>query len=261
MSNLPSISSRAFDSGGVAEYGLRLRADEVDVWRGALDDQSASTVESLRMLLSKDERERANRFFFDRDRRRFIVARGILRTLLGKYLSRHPAQLAFTYGPNGKPRLVQPAGEAPLYFNVAHSDDLALFAVTSVGEVGVDLEKVRDLPDWRSVAEASFSAPELARLRACPPDRQRDEFFAAWTRQEAVLKALGTGLGGATAGTETAFVVHPLNPAPGYAGALAAAPGADCAGAIRGWESLPVTNEFPEPTSSQSAPLSKLDRI
>ena len=167
-----------------------------------------------------------------------MVGRGILRALLGRYLDCDPAEIRFHYGPNGKPALVSPASADVLHFNLAHSDGLALYAFTRLGDVGIDVERIRDLPDWPHVAEAAFSPRELAQLKACPPERQREEFFRAWTRQEAVLKALGTGLGGSAATQhsdvsskrgdapvpEGAFNVHPLNPAPGFAGALAAAP-------------------------------------
>ena len=127
-------------------------------------------------------------------------------------------------------------GAAPTFFNAAHSEGLALYAFTHVGEVGIDIELIRDLPDWEQVAGAAFSPHELALLRACPAERRRDEFFRAWTRQEAVLKALGTGLGGAAKiGSETGFSVHPLDVGPGLAAALAVGPTARRPTLILGW--------------------------
>jgi 4'-phosphopantetheinyl transferase len=205
---------------------LRLRPEDVDVWSASLDDQPAEALRAMRALMSRDEAERAQAFYFERDRRRFIVGRGILRVLLGRYLDRAPGQLVFLYGPNGKPALSSDVGAAALHFNVAHSEGLALYAFTPGGEVGIDVEWIRELPDWEQVAETVFSWRELAHLRACPPERRREEFFRAWTRQEAVLKDLGTGLGGASSAQEeaAAFNVYPLHPAPGFAAALAAAP-------------------------------------
>ena len=201
---------------------LRLRPTDVDVWCASLDDHPVETVPLLQALISRDEAERARGFYFERDRRRYLVGRGILRILLGRYLGRAPQEVVFRYGPNGKPSLAAGLADAPLHFNVAHSEGLALYAFTSAGPVGVDLELMRDLPDWPQVADAVFSARELAQLRACPPAGRRDEFFRAWTRQEAVLKALGTGLAGAAdAAAEAAFAVHPLQVAPGFAAALA----------------------------------------
>lgn len=220
--------------GGPGRFSaLPLRADDVDIWRAALDEQPADVVHAMQALLSSDERERAGGFFFERDRQRFIVARGILRMLLGRYLNCRPDEVVFSYGPNGKPAL---SPETGLYFNVAHSEGLALYAFTRVGEVGIDVECMRDLPEWEQIAESAFSSHELAQLRACPPDRRRDEFFRAWTRQEAVLKALGTGLGAvAEAGAESAFTVYPLDAGPGFAAALACSPMARKPAQVLGW--------------------------
>lgn len=225
----PPVRGNGAGAGSAAR--LPLSSTEVEVWRVALDDQPAEVVSFMATLLSRDEAERAQRFFFARDRGRFLVGRGMLRMTLARYLERAPQELVFRYGPNGKPALAAEVGDlrahAPLYFNVAHSEGLALFAVTRAGEIGIDVEWMRELPDWEQVAGAAFSARELAQLRACPPVRRRDEFFRAWTRQEAVLKALGTGLGGLDeSAAQTSFQVYPLEVAPGFAAALAANPAA-----------------------------------
>jgi 4'-phosphopantetheinyl transferase len=220
--------------------GLSLRGNEVDLWRAELDEQEPEAFASLRALLSPDEEERASRFYFERDRRRFVVARGILRTLLGRYLRREPGTLQFRYGDNGKPALVMLAGEMPLHFNVAHSDALAVFAFCRAGEVGVDLERIRPLPEWRQIAATYFSAQELARIEACPEHARAEAFFAAWTRQEAILKAQGVGLGATTPAKTDAELraschrVHGLHVAPGFAAALALPNGA-CHSTCRTW--------------------------
>ncbi len=217
-----------------APTGTRSAGSEVDVWRASLDDQPLEAMEGMTALISPDEAERARSFYFDRDRRRFVVGRGILRILLGRYLGCAPAQVAFRYGAHGKPALAN--ASVGLHFNVAHSEGLALYAFTRAGEVGVDVECMRDLPDWEQVAEAAFSPHELAQLRACAPARRRDEFFRAWTRQEAVLKALGTGLSGASGlGAESGFNVYPLDAGPGFAAALACSPAARKPDQLRGW--------------------------
>lgn len=223
-----------------------LRAADVDIWRASLDEPPDDAVAFFRTLLSTDEEERARRFYFDRDRRRFVVGRGILRLLLARYLGCPVSEIAFRYGPNGKPLLPADDGNAPIHFNVAHSESLALFAFARAGEIGVDLERVRDLPDWEYIASAYFSPREQARLRDCPADERRVEFFRAWTRQEAVLKANGLGLGmsqGGLPGTWPAgalatdgenpafcasarpeFKLYPLQPVDGYAAAVAVPP-------------------------------------
>jgi 4'-phosphopantetheinyl transferase len=175
----------------------------------------------LETLLSPDEIERGSRFHFERDRKLFIVGRGTLRVLLGGYLGRPPQEIAFRYGVNGKPLLAcEGAGAPPIHFNVTHSDGVALFAFTRAGEIGVDLERIRDLPDWQAIAEASLSAKQLERLWRAPANRRREEFFRAWTQQEALLKAAGTGLGGEPPRIED-FNVYSLRAAPGFAAALA----------------------------------------
>ena len=215
---------------------LPLGLDDVDVWRASLDDQPAGTLALMQSLISADEFERARRFFFDRDRRRYVVGRGILRMLLGRYLHCAPQEIALTYGQYGKPALAQVGGGRALHFNIAHSEGLALYAFTYAGEVGVDVEKMRDLPDWAEVARSAFSPHEYALLLACPAERRRDEFFRAWTRQEAVLKALGTGLSGVAAQTsKKAFTVYPLDVGPGFAAALATSPQAKRSHAINDW--------------------------
>lgn len=232
----------ARDRPNAAAPAALLRADEVDLWRADLDEQPPDVVQFLQTLISADEAERARRFYFERDRRRFVVGRGILRTLLGKYEGRAPRELAFRYGANGKPGLAMKAGTPPVFFNVAHSEGIAVYAFTRVGEVGVDVERVRDLPEWETIAASYFLPRELGRIYACPADGRHEEFFRAWTRQEALLKAHGVGLGGAvgrgagaprraggeeesllphSAPASPAFALHPLAPAPGFTGALA----------------------------------------
>lgn len=225
------------ERGGIAAAQLPLGAREVDVWQASLDDKPAPAVQAMEAILSDEEHERARRFFFARERVRFVVGRGILRVLLARYTGGSPQALTFTHGTNGKPALTAgEGGRAPLFFNVTHSDGLALYAFTRAGEVGIDVERIRELPDWEQVAASAFSPRELERLRATPPERRRDEFFNAWARQEAVLKALGTGLSSVEVfDSEHGFVVHPLKLKSGYAGALAVRPFARWHSAILGW--------------------------
>ena len=209
------------------------QARDVDVWRADLDAPGDTTVAWLESLLAPDEVDRTRRFFFARDRRRYVVGRGILRVVLGRYVGRAPAALTCAYGANGKPRLVT----NEIHFNVAHSDALALFAVSRTGEVGIDVERIRDLPDCDDVAKSAFSPQELAKLQACPPERRQEEFFHAWARQEAVLKALGTGLADVKAdAVQRGFSVYPLKVDEGFAAALALAAPARVAETILSWD-------------------------
>lgn len=195
----------------------RLRARDVDLWRVPLDAQPDEWVEQLGGTLSEDEQSRAEGFHFERDCRRFVVGRGLLRVLLGRYVDRAPEDLVFTYGPNGKPYL---AGE-DVHFNLAHSEGLAVFAFTRAGDVGLDLERVRELPDWPAITATCFPADERRRVQRAAPTDRLAEFFRAWTRQEARLKAAGTGLGADDPVLEHGRCVHALQVAPGFEGALA----------------------------------------
>jgi 4'-phosphopantetheinyl transferase len=163
-----------------------LAAGEIHVWAISLADSSIDAI-----VLSPAERERAARFAFDKPRRTFVVTRIALRSLLGRYLNAPPQEVSIESGLNGKPRLA--AGD--LQFNVAHSSDLALIAITCDGEIGVDLEELRPVGESLEIAESNFHPNELAAIRrACEADVDR-EFLRCWTRKEAIVKALGVGIG------------------------------------------------------------------
>ncbi len=164
----------------------------VRVWVTSLD-QLADRAGDFRSVLAGDERARADRFYFERDRRRFVVCRGVLRMLLSDELDVDPGRIEFSYGPYGKPSIASPRGR-DVKFNVSHSDGLALFAVTAAAEVGIDLERVRPLDDLQQVAESVFSARERAELASLPASDRTEGFFIRWTRKEAFVKARGDGL-------------------------------------------------------------------
>jgi 4'-phosphopantetheinyl transferase len=187
------VAESAGSQGQVPAPGARpqtaIAPDELHVWQTSLQ-RSAAEVAALRGLLCADERDRADRFRFDRDRSRYTVGRGILRLLLGRYLGRPAARVAFEYGRFEKPRLV---GQ-PLCFNVSHSGPVALFAFTRLGEVGIDVEL--DDADFarERIAERFFSPAEVSALRALPQSLQSLAFLTCWTRKEAFIKARGDGL-------------------------------------------------------------------
>jgi 4'-phosphopantetheinyl transferase len=171
---------------------VALGAGEVHVWRVSLV-QPPEAIAALADTLSPDERERAARFHFERDRAAFTVARGALRALLGRYLARLPGDLGFGYHARGKPYLAAPAGDR-LRFNLSHSGGLALIALTQGREVGVDIEHKRALQDLTSLARISFAPGEYATLCGLAPRDQPDAFFACWSRKEAFIKATGEGV-------------------------------------------------------------------
>ncbi|MFC2045944.1 4'-phosphopantetheinyl transferase family protein [Chloroflexota bacterium] len=166
---------------------------EVHVWRASLD-LPASRVQSLQHTLAADELTRADRYYSWQDSERFIVARGLLRAILSRYLDMAPDHLRFCYGPRGKPKLDKETGGEALRFNVTHTQGLALYAVAHGREVGIDVERIRpELVDG-DIAERFFSPREVAALRTLPVALRPESFFNCWTRKEAYTKARGDGL-------------------------------------------------------------------
>ncbi len=168
-------------------------AAEVHVWRIPLECGDAA-LDRLRTFLADDERQRAERFYFEKDRRHFIAGRGALRSLVAGYLNRHPSQVRLAYTNYGKPLLAAEFGSTELRFNLSHSHGLALLAVTRGRDIGVDLEHIRANLDGEQLAERFFSPCEVAVLRSLAPELRREAFFQCWTRKEAYIKANGKGL-------------------------------------------------------------------
>lgn len=160
--------------------------------------------EGLRRHLSPAERVRADRFRFPRDRRRYVIGRGTLRLRLAAYLGCPPSGVGIVQDEYGKPHLAAGLDAGfPLSFNLSHSGDLALLAVGGGPALGVDVEAIR--PIEPGVAECVFAPDERALLDAVPADRRQQAFFTCWTRKEAYVKALGSGLSTPL----TAFAVSP----------------------------------------------------
>lgn len=160
----------------------------IDVYTFRMDEHAAEATRFLE-ILSRDERDRAQRFRTERDRRRYIVRRGLLRELLSGYLDRPPERIRFVCSPEGKLSLKR--GE--VRFNLAHSHGLVVYAVARGREVGCDIE-------WRDcrfvaglVPEKFFSPRELRMLRGLAADKRTEGFFNCWTRKEAYIKARGVG--------------------------------------------------------------------
>ncbi len=164
---------------------------EVHLWLAPLavePDELARFEE----LLSHDEGARAGRLLDRENRNRLIAGRGLLRTILGRYLEKPPAEIRFAYGEQGKPSLAG-EGHHGLAFNLSHGGELLLLAVARHREVGVDLEQMRDDLPFREMAARYFASPERAELFALPPQTQLRAFYRCWTRKEAYLKGCGSG--------------------------------------------------------------------
>jgi 4'-phosphopantetheinyl transferase len=236
-----SYSKRFAPSWSRPPKTLLLEDNEVHVWRASLE-LPAPRVQALQHDLSEEELERAERFHFQRHQSHFIAARGLLRTILGRYLKTEPRRLRFRYGPKGKPELVGGTSRRALRFNVSHSHDLALYAITHGREIGVDVERIRPDVAGEKIAERFFCPQEAAALRQLPDGVRQTAFYTCWTRKEAYLKAIGEGITLRLDQFEVSVVpgepavllsIHgdpkeasywslkELDPEPGYVGALA----------------------------------------
>lgn len=211
-----------------------LRPGQAHLWRFDLHRVPA---EWSARLLSRDEGARATRFRFDVHRRRFVAGRAVVRTILGRYMAREPSRLEFRYGPQGKPALRSTSNVA---FNLSHSDALALLVVASVDPLGVDVERIRFIPEMQAIARRMFSDPEASEVLAASNPLRTLKFFRCWTRKEAVVKALGGGLSidladfGVSLGPQprvlsihgdareaNEWTMTEVEPAPGYVAAVA----------------------------------------
>lgn len=178
-----------------APESLSLASGEVHAWRAPLDlpaEIASALQENFLRTLNGEEIARANRFHFEQHRRRFILARGFLRELLARYLQTSPAAVTFSYGPYGKPALNDE--RAPLRFNASHSHELAVFAFVQDCEIGVDVEYIKTDLKTEEIANHFFSAAEVQTLNALPETEKAAAFFRCWTRKEAYIKAIGSGL-------------------------------------------------------------------
>ncbi|HEY6444314.1 MAG TPA: 4'-phosphopantetheinyl transferase superfamily protein [Candidatus Acidoferrales bacterium] len=171
---------------------LTLEENTVHAWSADLD-RSPYEIRRLHDTLSPDERERAFRFRFAGDQQRFIASRGILRDILARYVGRPPDALHFSYGPFGKPSLADDCA-SDLRFNLSHSGNVALYAVTHNREVGVDVERIDSSFVDDGIEEKFFSDNEIAKLRSLHTSERPRAFFNCWTRKEAYVKACGGGL-------------------------------------------------------------------
>jgi 4'-phosphopantetheinyl transferase len=235
--------SQVDEEPGWSPKNFQLASDEVHTWCASLDVPPEASAR-LYATLTPDERDRSARFHFERDRQRFIVAHGVLRELLARYLHTEPGQIRFVCNAFGKPDLSHACGSR-LKFSLSHSAGLALIGVVTGSSVGVDLEYIRAQSDYVDVARCFFSADEVNLLTALPRHLSAEAFFSCWTKKEAYIKACGEGLAISLNSFSVPLTTAPactpvdlrvdsndvvparrwslytLRPAPGYAGALA----------------------------------------
>lgn len=227
----------------------RLSDDEIHVWCVELD--AADEVATFAACLSAEERERASGLLSGTHQRRFVVARGMLRQLLGRYLDQDPGAVTFSRGAHGKPFLP----EGGLHFNVSHTHELALYAIARDREVGVDVEWMRPQVAHEQIAARFFSLEEQEALAQVSNEERRTAFYNIWTRKEAYVKARGDGIAAGlgtfavSLGAEAALLrsdegqdeverwkLMTLEPATGYVAALC---GAGVDWQVQGWRWRP----------------------
>ena len=220
-----------------------LSIGEIHVWTARLVDEHCATADLL-PILSREERAQAAQFSFDRDRVRFIQAHGVVRQILSNYLDADAATLIFARNHHDKPYLIPRANGPHLEFSVSRSSNCCMLAVQLDHSIGIDVEKVRDLPQAIDIVQSYFTPAESKALSALRGAARRDAFFALWTHKEATVKGLGISLaahlgriefhldpiGGlrliAWDGDQSVaqgWSVVRLDPAPGYVAAVASA--------------------------------------
>jgi len=170
-----------------------IASGEMHIWRYSLE-LSPEHVQTAEALLSPDELQRAARFHFPIHRDRYIAGRSQLRKILGSYLQIAPASLEFAYSEFGKPAVPTAQNPASIAFNVSHSEDLCVLAVSRIQPLGIDVERIRSDFGGEEVAQANFAPAEFQELLSLPADIRPQAFFNCWTRKEAYVKALGAGL-------------------------------------------------------------------
>jgi 4'-phosphopantetheinyl transferase len=218
----------------------------VHVWCVALEVPEG-TVDALLGLLSPEERQQADRLRTEGLRRRFVVRRARLRQLLARYLGAEPPAVRFDRGAYGKPALAAPWIASRLHFSTSHSGELGLVAIAIDRVLGIDVERMRPLSDFEDLSRNYFASSENETLRRLPEAERLAAFYRGWVRKESILKALGTGLSlgldqvvvsldpdaarllaiQGSLESAAAWQLEDLQPAPGFAAALAR-PAGDC---------------------------------
>jgi len=227
------------DSSSATTYATCHLDDGIEVVALGLDVTPDAFLAAAE-LLSAPERDRASRFAFDLDRRRFTVARAGLRTLLGERLGVTPEAVELIYGKNGKPALANEQADSELCFNVSHSADIAAYAFSFGRDIGIDVENLREIGNADNIASRFFSAAENESYHALPLADKALGFLNCWTRKEAFIKALGDGLTyslrdfdvsllpyepaeiirvGETPGAECGWSLRAISPGSGFIGA------------------------------------------
>ncbi len=167
--------------------------NELHIWLADLNELSQNE-QMFYEFLSIDEQIRASDYKFARDRTNFICARGVLRSIISKYLKVRPRDLNFSYNVFGKPYLHDIHNTEKISFNLSHADGLAIYIISKSLEVGIDLERIKPINNLAELIINTFSKKEVENFYTIPEHDRLAAFYRCWTRKEAYIKALGTGL-------------------------------------------------------------------
>ena len=154
--------------------------------------QDQTLLERYKLLLTDDETEKQQRYIFDKDKHDALVTRAFIRDLLSQYMDRAPEEWHFEKGEKDKPEIINP--DIPLRFNISHTKNLIICAVTLEHDIGCDVEHIERSNDVLAIADRFFSKSEVKSLFSLPESEQRDRFFDFWTLKESYIKAWGQGL-------------------------------------------------------------------
>ncbi|HAY32774.1 MAG TPA: 4'-phosphopantetheinyl transferase superfamily protein [Ignavibacteria bacterium] len=168
---------------------MELKCNDIHIYRINISDYNGSLL-NLKKIMSEDETKKADRFKFTKDSQSYITCRSLLRNILSEYTNINPDEINFSCNESGKPYIEN----SEIQFNLSHSGDRCVIAVSLISETGVDIEKVRDIEDLTKIAERYFSETEIFYLKKFQGNELADNFFRIWTLKEAFIKATGEGL-------------------------------------------------------------------
>jgi len=186
---------------------IELADNDVHIWLNYLNVHEAR-IKHLYPLLSSEEKERSERFKFYKHRKAFIASHGFMHTVLAYYIDTEANQIEFSQSEFGKPSLIDAQNKNNIQFNLSHSNNVAILAVSRQHSVGIDIEYAERKVDWQGISKRFFTADEQEQFRQLTETKQREAFFQIWTRKEAHMKVTGQGL--SLAPTQFEVSVPPL---------------------------------------------------
>lgn len=193
---LALISGKLFKTNQIiSDKKMDISNNQIHVWKLDLKNDEVNLNHLYENVLSPDEKKRVDKLRSKDDKKRYIYSRGLLRKKLGAYLDVDPANIRFSYNKYGKPSLNAEVHTEDLKFNVSHSKDIVIYAITRNREIGIDVEYLKDINRAEKIIEKFFSMEEKNFYNSQPEHKRKWAFFALWTRKEAYSKAMGRGIG------------------------------------------------------------------